>query len=100
MAPRAGEGSEMRESRVHILEAEKRVANSCFRVGQVDKAKKRSSHTGERIGSGGDCGKLAPACSVQGTRRLYQFYLIAPLYKWRLSVVRISNFKSVSLEKN
>ena len=26
----------MRESRVHILEAEKRVANSCFRVGQVD----------------------------------------------------------------
>ena len=35
-----GEGSEMRESRVHILEAEKRVANSCFQVGQVDKAEK------------------------------------------------------------
>ena len=51
------------------------------------------------IGSGGDCGELAPTCSVQGTRRLYQFYLIAPLYKWRLSVVRISNFKSVSLER-
>lgn len=53
----------MRESRVHILEAEKRVTNSCFRVGQVDKAKKRSSHIGERIGSGGDCGKLENRCS-------------------------------------
>ena len=57
-----GEGSEMRESRVHILEAEKRVANSCFRVGQVDKAEKRSSHIGERLGSGGDCGQLENRC--------------------------------------
>ena len=58
-----GEGSEIRESWVHILEAERRVVHSCLQVGQVDKAKKQSSHIGERIGSGGACGKPENGCS-------------------------------------
>lgn len=35
-----GEGSEMRGSRVHIPEAERKVAISCSWVGQVDKVNK------------------------------------------------------------
>lgn len=44
MAPGdTGNGSEMRESRVHVLEAARRAANSCPHASQLHKGNERSS---------------------------------------------------------